>query len=352
MQEEAKKRLEMIQSMLVKGHGFSVSPHSISLWGIVIGLYIIFVNYGFRLLNVSANSWFPLVVGSLLVTLALVGYIDHRLTQRWKAKQEQVMPLLQKQIMWLAWYCALLALLVQLMFFLVPSGRLADSIFVFIASLALVAVGIFSNRWYLWAGLVFALLNTLIFSTLQILPTQKSGILLWFMVSVFLVGFPVIQLLSGLKSSIFTRISSSLILAVAVCFSTFVGSKIHYYAVIMPESLPVYELADNKPGNRYIVKFKIGDTLTTHMSLDRYSILPPNMPESTLVIKKNIEFVFEDKKFAHRFRIDGGSWLDRQPFSNYHFHQYAHVITDDGLTFDFFWPYFSGSDCDCIAIQQ
>lgn len=352
MQEEAKRRLEMIQSMLVKGHGFSVSPHSISLWGIVIGLYTIFVNYGFRFFNLSLNTWFALVVSSLFVTLALVGYIDHRLTQRWKAKLEQVMPLLQKQIMWLAWYCALLALLVQLMFFLVPSGRLAGSIFVFIASLVLVAVGIFSNRWYMWAGLVFALLNALLYSTVSFFPAQAQGLLLWFRISAFLVGFPVLQLLSVRKCSLSARIFSSLILSAAVCFSTFVGSKIHYYAVIMPESLPVYELTNNKPGNRYIVKFKIGDTLTAHMSLDRYSILPPNMPESTLVIKKNIEFVFEDNKFAHRFRIDGGPWSDRQPFNSYAFHQYAHVTTDDGLTFEFFWPYFSGSDCDCIAIQQ
>lgn len=353
MQEEAKKRLEMIQSMLVKGHGFSVSPHSIPLWGVVTGLYIILVNYGFRLLDINRNTWFILVVSSLLVTLALVGYIDHRLTLRWKARLAQVMPLLQKQIMWLVWYLALVALLVQLMFFLVPSARLADSIFVFIASFALVAVGIFSNRWYLWAGVIIALLNALLFSIASTFPTHSQGLIIWFMISVFLTGFPILQLLSGQKNNLLTRLCSTLILASAVFLSTFIGSQIHYYAVIVPEPLPIYELADNKPENRYIVKFKKGDTLSAHMSLDRYTIFPPNMPESILVMKKNIEFVFENKKFAHRFRIDGGQWSNRQPFNNnYPFPQYAHVTTADGLNFEFFWPYFSGADCDCVALQQ
>ncbi|MGH1539911.1 MAG: hypothetical protein ACRBHB_05795 [Arenicella sp.] len=347
MSQTAKQQLDLIQSMLQKGSGFQLCPYTLPLWGLVIGLQPIFSEYLWHFIA-DDNVRRAIDIISLVLPLCLVFFIDRHLTLRWKARHEQVMPMVQKQIMRAVIFSLLIITTIYVLALVFANNPVVQVSYIYIVSIIFFYLGLFSNRWYCWSGAVFALLSTLL-----VFLQVPASTLVWFGVSVLIIGFTATELLTPSTQGTTPRhIISSIVLGGLILAGTIAGHYLHYSIEKYPGELPVYQLSDEKPQGRYILELAAKSELSGDFSVDRFTIWPEKSPQVTVKINKNIQLVFNGKDYENRFRVMGKNWENREPFQSARQWSYVHVTTLDGLRFDFFLPYFLSKQCDCIALVE
>ncbi len=338
------QQLDLIASMLDKGHGFSLCPHTLPLWGTAIGLHILLLNYYWLIAGNSNMS--STVIISLIIVLISVFFIDKWLTLRRKERQEAVVPLVQKQVMSMVGFCVCTAIILELLAHEVGTNPVLRSYGVIIVSIVLFTGGLFSKRWYCWAASAILLLNTTF-----VIRQPEYYLQVLFNASVFIVGFICIQLFSNFGNSWRKHIIASVLLVMAIILSTFITYSAHQYWLQNPRSLPVYNLSEIPAEPRFIVDIPSGTTLTATLSTDRWSIQPLKvMPDITLKTSKKIRWSYSKKDSQQLFKVGNDPWMNREPFQITQQRFYAHVDLSTGLRMEFFLPYFLSKECGCMEI--
>lgn len=345
MPQFAKQQFDIIQSMLSKGHGFTLCPHTLPLWGIALGLQNLLSKYHWYIVD-SEIIGRGIEVLSLAFVLLLTFLVDQHLTRRWKAKHQEIIPLVQKQIMRLVGFSLLIAMILEILAQLVGTNSVLRSSGMFIVGMIFFNTGLFSKIWYSWAGIVFTLLASLIVAF-----EAPRFLQIWFASSVFIVGFIGVQLLSSTKNSIPRLFFSSVILAVAIMGSSFGAYYVHNSIAKNPGDLVIYQLADNKSAEKFILELPAGTIISGTLSVDKLTVQPiANMQNINVKITKKLQFVFDHKVYQNMFKVGNMGWENREPFQTLRPLSYVLITTLDGLTFDIFIPYFTNKDCDCVTL--
>jgi hypothetical protein len=343
--QPAKQQFDIIQSMLAKGHGFTLCPHTLPLWGVALGLQNLLSKYHWYIVD-SEILGRGIEVFSLAFVLVLTFLVDQYLTRRWKAKHQEVIPLVQKQVMRLVGFSLLIAMTLEILAQLVGTNSVLRSSGMFVVGMIFFNAGLFSKIWYSWAGFIFTLLASLIVAF-----EAPRFLQIWFTSSVFIVGFIGVQLLSSTKNSIYHLFFSSIILATAIMGSGFGAYYLHNLIVKHPGDLTIYQLSDHKPAGKFILELPKGTIVSGALSVDKFTVQPiANMPNIKIKITKTLQFVFEHTVYRNTFKVGNKKWEDREPFQTLRPLSYVLITTPDGLKFDIFIPYFTSKGCDCVTL--
>lgn len=350
MTNEVKFQLETIRSMLEKGQGYQVLPHTIPLWGALTAIFTLASNYVVYL----SSSTLVIRAAAVLGIAAILGaaiVIDAFLTRKIKHNNSETVPYVHKQIFRYAWFAVFVALCVQIIMLGLGHFEPAPyAMYVFIASFVLYNIGLFSNPWYRWVACILAILNVVV--VLLHLPLMLN---VWAHASLYFVGFSLGQLLLPKRSSIAKHLASATILTASIVGFAAAGYALHYKYLVDPGELPVYrvdQLADKNPSERYILEVPAETIFPGQLVFSADTPNAGSMPLLKVRFTKTMQFVFDQRHFAPVMRIVGEKWEDGSTTRFFKRDTSIKITPSHGAPILLPWDYYGDGQCDCLKVIQ
>lgn len=305
-------QLDSIQSMLTEGHkGIRLESHTLPLWGLCIGFLTAFTYDLSRPVYALGHGWGKAFeIGLVLFTLFLAVWLDHRLTKKARVHRDETISIIQKKVTYVIWMLFAFAFLLDLYANLyLGGGRVMFGVYLVLSGIVLVMLGLYSELWYRWSGVVLILSGLGIMFLLQ--PSNTTRLLT---ASVFMVGGIGMAALQPLAINRMRCMTLSIVWLAAALLTATLMYKIDYAFDISPDehsNMSWSEYQNNKPDGTHIVSLAAGSEIPVRISV-KGDVFEDTVKASMLLkTSKKIELEFNHGKPTGIYRINGGQWLER-----------------------------------------
>jgi hypothetical protein len=303
-------QLEAIHSMLETGHrSVRLEPHTLPLWGITFGLVIAFIGRFFHPLYSRAFWLGSLAEHVVIVAIVLaVLVVDYRLTRAARRRRDETLSLVQQRVTRMAWLLVGLAVLMSVFGAVQIGGaRYVLGLDVVLAGIVLYSVGLFSDSWWRWTGVLLLCLGAIF-----MLFVPASTTLRWLTACTFAVGFPLIQFLSSWAGSAARRVAAVALVLAAILASGAAATAVHYRTSVSGDGLPTYTLAAlavERPQGEYVVALPAGTQIPIDLRLGGDLFRAPADAAWRMELAQPLHVVLHDGRVTGRYRLGDGPWF-------------------------------------------
>ena len=311
MVASANTQLSAIHAMLDTGHrSVRLERHTLPMWGVTFGLLIAFIGRFFNGLYAEAR-WLGALAehATIFIVVVAVLALDHRLTRVARRQRDETLSLVQRRLIQIVWLIVGLAVLVSAFAVLkLGGGRHVLGLDVALAGVALFSVGLFSDAWLRWSGVVLLGLGA---GLLLFVPANTT--LRWLTACTFAVGFPLIQWLSPWAVSTSRRVGATAVILLAILAGGTLAAALHYRLNISGDGLPVVapgELATKALRGEYVVALPAGARVAVDFTLGAEWLRAPADARWQLELAQPLDVVLRDGRVTGRYRLDHGRWFD------------------------------------------
>ena len=311
MVASANAQISAIHAMLDNGHrSVRLERHTLPLWGITFGLLIAFIGRFFHGLYAEAR-WIGALAEhtTILIVVATVLTVDHRLTRAARRQRDETLSLVQRRLMQIVWLIVGLAVLTSAFAVVkLGGGRHVLGLDVAFAGVALFSVGLFADAWLRWSGVVLLGLGALL---LLFVPADAT--LRWLTACTFAVGIPLIQWLSPWAVSTTRRVGATAVILLAILATGSLATALHYRLGVSGDGLPVVgpgDLASRDLQGEVVVALPAGAQVAVDFTLGGDWLHAPADARWQLELAKPLDVVLRDGRVTGRYRLDHGRWFD------------------------------------------
>jgi len=321
-------QLDSIQSMLIQGHkGIRLERHTLPLWGLCIGFLTAFTYDLSRPVYTLGYAWGKsFEIGIVLFILLVAVLLEYRLTRKARARRDETISIIQRKVTVVIWMLFAFAFVIDLYANMyLGGGRNLFGVYLVLSGIVLVMLGLYSEPWYRWSGVVLVLSGLSVMFLLQ--PSNTTRLLT---ASIFMVGGIGVTILQPLAINRLRCMSLSIAWLAVALTTAVLMYNIDYALDINPGeqsnmSWPEYQ--KNKPEGVHIVTLAEGSEIPVRISV-KGDVFEDTVNTSMLLkTSKKIDLEFRDGKPTGIYRINGGQWLERNDglYMREHIHK---TITD------------------------
>lgn len=305
-------QLDSIQSMLAEGHkGIRLEKHTLPLWGLCIGFLTAFTYDLSRPVYALWHGWGKAFeIGLVLFILLFAVWLDHRLTRKARVRRDETISIIQRKVTIVIWMLFAFAFVLDLYANMyLGGGRTLFGVYLVLGGIVLVMLGLYSESWYRWSGVVLVLSGLGVMFLLQ--PSNTTRLLT---ASIFMVGGIGIAILQPLAINRMRCMSLSLVWLALALGTAVLMYIIDYEVDISPDehsNMSWSEYQKHKPEGTHIVTLAEGTEIPVRISV-KGDVFEGSVNASLLLkTSKKIDLEFRHGEPTGIYRINGGQWLER-----------------------------------------
>ncbi len=284
----AEIRLEVIQSMLAKGHrSLHLERHTLLLWGGVGGLLCVATD---RFVN---NELFPdLHQHALALLLWLTFWIAGTAWLDQRLAREETLPFAQEQITRAWWMLMTMGVLGSCAMFFYGGGAMVFALWTVLLGLGIYLFGLFSRPLTEWIGIAIIILG--VTGLVVGLPLQTAR---WLTAACFAIGMPLVGWMAGRNMGV--QIPGRL-LALTLWLAVVAIPPIWF------SQLPAADPHATK--DIQIVKIPAGSIIPLKIKLESNQLKIASEAALPITLNQPLEVVMRDGIADGRFRFDETQW--------------------------------------------
>jgi len=306
-------QIQAIQSMLAAGHtSIQLERHTFMLWGLAAAFLILAVPELFSqerfpvhsLRLISQNAF-------IIVVLLAVGYLDYRWTLEKRARLDETVSFVQRQITKVWWMLIALVVVINIGMNLYGGGSLFFGISLVLVGIALYVHGLFSRQMLCWGGGLLMAVGLALLAVSPSIQVQE-----WVAASAFGIGLPALSFMVGNTSTQSYRgaeVVLSTIWLALVLSPVAAAVAIDRGDFVQPREITLRDYLSGEPFEHtdpFAVALPAGTKIPVGIEITGDTLVPTEPTVITMQLTQPVSVFVEDGLAGKKFRVGQGRWKE------------------------------------------